>query len=827
MRTRTALRLTALLRGRTPSQTPARTIVRHTLVSMLLVIFVSAAACAPATQPSGGSTSGGGKSPSGSSSTMPADLCSKTAPPQKGDEFYWHVGVCQMVANGATQASADVNEPEPWVAPNPPKPYKQYNPDSLAEISINDYVMDKSGQPTLNGALEFGWVVRPENSEGTIDDQGYLLHGYGNKQAHLFVKPTVKGDQFATVACGWEWRGSARANVDFMEDKDKKAQDPNTVMCHWHNKDTNQTPVIYPGMPVEKTDNLSSYKIQYQTGGEEGWHFFYNGTEVGYFDKDLWANKGEQFKQFTVVRWWGEVHEITVFPTHSNPCSQMGNGQYGGVPGSAHFANLAVTNANGSTADVNATEIKTNNVNTQFYRIGGPDGTPFDGKPFGKRGFTYGGTGSGCSRHLEISNKEDANLTVKAGEKSATGKFTVTNTGKDGALTWSLVKPAPLPEGLTVTPMTDRLAPGGHEDVKLTFKMPTKMPAFPIDLILTAPNTDPKDGAKVSVNVTIFLQSVDWQNYTYTVGKECGLDASRQVTLTGGQAKDDKSYDIPHYWRINAPVAYSNLAGDGRDEAAIAFSCGWGTNQYSPVYVFTGDGKSPQLLGIISAKYGDRFPPIIQSLKISGQQIQLSGLGYSPSAPHASPDVKLVFTYKWDGATFKQTNVQAAPIPTPTPIAPPTTVPAASCTTVPGFANAGSAADVANKFVTNPAVSQPSVPFPAQSLGYVKEAYTRPSVDQPGFVYHFERIAVCSPATAASSVQAFFTEHMPGASWSQSDTFPYGGKFNSACGDQYCWSWGAEASDVNRFASLEINTVRDVGSNRVMYEVLLAVLAPQ
>lgn len=157
--------------------------------------------------------------------------------------------------------------------------------------------------------------------------------------------------------------------------------------------------------------------------------------------------------------------------------------------------------------------------------------------------------------------------------------------------------------------------------------------------------------------------------------------------------------------------------------------------------------------------------------------------------------------------------------PTPMPSATPTTSLLAACRAISGFATAGSPGSLANNFL-----SEPSVPFPTSSLGYTERTFNDPSVDQPGMVYHFDLIAVCSPATTPDAVRSFFSTALPAeAGWFQSDTFPYDGNYSSQCGDPYCWAWGPTGGDISRFASLE--EVKQV-STAVTYVIRLGVEAP-
>lgn len=178
---------------------------------------------------------------------------------------------------------------------------------------------------------------------------------------------------------------------------------------------------------------------------------------------------------------------------------------------------------------------------------------------------------------------------------------------------------------------------------------------------------------------------------------------------------------------------------------------------------------------------------------------------------------------EWAGAAVPCGASSGIPIATPVivPTATSVDVPLSACASLTGFATAGSAASLASDFMN----SEPRVPAPPQSVGYIQKVFDDPAVGEPGMVYHYELISVCSPAITPAGVRSFFATQMPQTdNWFQSDTFPYSGDYSRACGDPYCWAWGPYAGDISRFASLE--SVKQAGLVTI-YQLRLSYESPQ
>jgi hypothetical protein len=133
-------------------------------------------------------------------------------------------------------------------------------------------------------------------------------------------------------------------------------------------------------------------------------------------------------------------------------------------------------------------------------------------------------------------------------------------------------------------------------------------------------------------------------------------------------------------------------------------------------------------------------------------------------------------------ATTSPTTAPGATVSPPT-TASPTIAPITNCAQLSTFAGAGPASGGANF---------PDVPFPGGSVSAAASASTT--------IYQFWLVPVCTNTTIPAAVQSFYASALPGAGWSQSASYPYGGDPTRACGDPYCWRLGGPPV---RYVSLE------------------------
>ncbi|MEV0147972.1 MULTISPECIES: hypothetical protein [unclassified Nonomuraea] len=117
------------------------------------------------------------------------------------------------------------------------------------------------------------------------------------------------------------------------------------------------------------------------------------------------------------------------------------------------------------------------------------------------------------------------------------------------------------------------------------------------------------------------------------------------------------------WYVIRARVAaVGDLTRDGKRETVVVSSCPSPTSS-NPMLAFVYDGASkrpaaPHLLGKLGANRS------FKSLKVTIRdgRVRLSGKVVSRRAPNCCPDLIVSQTYTWNGAKFRRTAEQAAPI---------------------------------------------------------------------------------------------------------------------------------------------------------------------
>lgn len=141
------------------------------------------------------------------------------------------------------------------------------------------------------------------------------------------------------------------------------------------------------------------------------------------------------------------------------------------------------------------------------------------------------------------------------------------------------------------------------------------------------------------------LTAVDWRNFTYT--SSCYSDKPQQFVVRNGEGVVDGIH-----LQVYKPV-YGDLTGDGQPAAAIPYSCSAADFAGVSVFVYSGNASKPVLLGELSLMSpGSNNGGTVDTVTINHGIIQLIGKGYTPTAPHCCPDLRIKTSYRWNGSRF-------------------------------------------------------------------------------------------------------------------------------------------------------------------------------
>jgi len=162
--------------------------------------------------------------------------------------------------------------------------------------------------------------------------------------------------------------------------------------------------------------------------------------------------------------------------------------------------------------------------------------------------------------------------------------------------------------------------------------------------------------AAPSPTSTTSLTMVDWANFTYI--------SSCYGNTQPFKARNGKAQNQLVHFQIYTPITYGDLTGDGQPEAVIRYSCTGADFGGVHVFVYSGTANHPILLGELPliVKDGQGGNWSIETVHIANQVLQLSGRGYSASAPHCCPDLRVEASYRWDGKHFISTQFKTTKI---------------------------------------------------------------------------------------------------------------------------------------------------------------------
>jgi hypothetical protein len=151
------------------------------------------------------------------------------------------------------------------------------------------------------------------------------------------------------------------------------------------------------------------------------------------------------------------------------------------------------------------------------------------------------------------------------------------------------------------------------------------------------------------------LTSVDWANFTYF--SSCYGNTQPFKTKNGRASNDHITFEV------FKPV-FGDLTGDGQPEAALPYRCSAADSGGIRVFVYTGNAAHPRLLGELPLPETSGREPMLNSVavQIRNEQIQLTGTGYSPTAPQCCPDRSFSLWYRWNGSRFVTVSSTETPL---------------------------------------------------------------------------------------------------------------------------------------------------------------------
>jgi hypothetical protein len=173
------------------------------------------------------------------------------------------------------------------------------------------------------------------------------------------------------------------------------------------------------------------------------------------------------------------------------------------------------------------------------------------------------------------------------------------------------------------------------------------------------PSSSQAQAVAVSPTSTAALTAVDWADFTYS--------SSCYGNTQPFKAHNGKAQNSFIRFEIYSPIIYGDLTGDGQPEAVIRYSCTGADFGGVHVFVYSGTTSHPVLLGdlpsVVKNEPGGNWG--VEKVTVANQTLQLTGRGYSASAPHCCPDLQIAASYHWDGKHFVSTQFKTMPFKTP------------------------------------------------------------------------------------------------------------------------------------------------------------------
>ena len=105
----------------------------------------------------------------------------------------------------------------------------------------------------------------------------------------------------------------------------------------------------------------------------------------------------------------------------------------------------------------------------------------------------------------------------------------------------------------------------------------------------------------------------------------------------------------------------ADVTGDGVAEALVARTCEPSTSRWpSTVEVFDGTtGEKPRRIGVLLEDAGAEDHPWFTSLTVSAGTVTVKAHGVGEGSPMACPNLKLTYSYRYDGGRFTRVERKA------------------------------------------------------------------------------------------------------------------------------------------------------------------------
>jgi hypothetical protein len=155
------------------------------------------------------------------------------------------------------------------------------------------------------------------------------------------------------------------------------------------------------------------------------------------------------------------------------------------------------------------------------------------------------------------------------------------------------------------------------------------------------------------------LSHVDWMNFTYP--NPCTPPSPATVTVVNGSAAIGNQW----HFSISRPL-FGDITGDGVPEAVVPYDCVGADDLGTHVFVYTGTASAPHQIADLPARTEPQ--PDIASIypdqmQIANHQLTLVGLGFTPTAAHCCPDLRITNVYNWNGSNLVLASHNVVPMP--------------------------------------------------------------------------------------------------------------------------------------------------------------------